>query len=242
MDKNDEVKGIRTKIFKLIYEIDIIFFIEICDAIEKLNNLLETKNPEKFTSSWIFSQSQGLYSFFAKNFRTENGHIDWDLITEKVDRRYQRKWTRHKCKKIKFYEKREEVEKVLDKYRDKLYLFLVQNNGEEKTVCNRMTISLVRLAQRGNICARDELVMWVTYLVNDWMDVYSQVYKWKGYPDEVTDKIIGCILRYRYTGSFLTYLFKTLEYSARGKPPVVSFDDKIGETGKTRIDFYILQE
>ena len=49
------------------------------------------------------------------------------------------------------------------------------------------------------------------------------------------------MLRYRYTGSFLGYLFKTLEYSARGKPPIVSFDDKIGDTGKTRIDYYVAE-
>ncbi len=217
-------------------------YIEIHTAIQKLNDLLETKNPETFTSSWIFSQSQPLYLFFAKNFRTENGNIDWDSVTEKVEKRYQKKWLRHKCKKILFYEKREEVEKVLDKYRDKLYLFLIRSDGDEKEICNRMTISLVRLAQKGNACARDELVMWVTYVVNDWIDKYPLIYKWRGYPDEVTEKIVGCMLRYRYTGSFLGYLFKTLEYSARGKPPIVSFDDQIGDSGKTRIDFYIQED
>ena len=118
-------------------------------------------------------------------------------------------------------------------------MFLIRVDGKEKEICNRMTISLVRLAQRGNTCARDELVMWVTYVVNDWIDKYPQIYKWKGYPDEATDKIIGCMLRYRYTGSFLGYLFKTLEYSARGKPPICSLNDKIGEDGQTRIDFVI---
>lgn len=102
-----------------------------------------------------------------------------------------------------------------------------------------MTVALVRLAQKGNTCARDELVQWVTYVVNDWMDIYPQVYKWKGYPDEVTAHIVGCMLRYRYTGSYLGYLFRTLEYSARGKPPIVSFDDPVGDSGATRIDFYI---
>ena len=116
---------------------------------------------------------------------------------------------------------------------------MVRCDGNDKEICNRMTVALVRLAQRGNTCARDELVMWVTYVVNDWIDKYPQIYRWKGYPDEVTDKIVGCVLRYKYTGSFLGYLFKTLEYSARGKPPIVSFDDPFGESGKTRIDFYV---
>jgi hypothetical protein len=67
------------------------------------------------------------------------------------------------------------------------------------------------------------------------------MYRWKGYADEVEDKIKGCAKRYRYTGSFLGYLFKTLEYSARGKPPLVSFDDKIFDGKKTRGE-YMLQE
>lgn len=214
--------------------------IELHQAIQKLNDLLETKNPETFTSSWIFLQSQPLYKFFTKNFKNEHGVVDWDAVTEQIDRRYQKKWLRYKLKKIRYYENKEEVDKVLFKYKDTLYLFMVRTGDEkEKQICNRMTIALVRLAQKGNTCARDELVMWVTYVVNDWIDKYYQIYKWKGYPDEVTDKIISCMLRYRYTGSFLGYLFKTLEYSARGKPPIVSFDDKIGDIGKTRIDFYI---
>lgn len=185
-------------------------------------------------------QSQPLYKFFTKNFKTENGSVDWDAVTEKIQRRYQKKWLRYKLKKIRYYEDKEEVDKILLRYKDSLYLFMVRTGDEkEKSICNRMTAAFVRLAQRGNTCARDELVMWTTYVVNDWIDKYPQIYKWKGYPDEVTDKIIGCMLRYRYTGSFLGYLFKTLEYSARGKPPIVSFDDKIGDSGKTRIDFYI---
>jgi hypothetical protein len=214
-------------------------YIELHQAIQKLNDLLETKNPETFTSSWIFLQSQPLYKFFTKNFKTENGSVDWDAVTEKLDKRNQKKWLRYRTKKIRFYEKQEEVDKVLLKYKDKLYLFLIRSDGKEKEICNRMTVALVRLAQRGNTCARDELVNWVTYVVNDWIDKYPQIHKWKGYPDEVTDKIIGCMLRYRYTGSYLGYLFRTLEYSARGKPPIVSFDDKIGDTGKTRIDYYV---
>lgn len=213
--------------------------IELPKAIQKLNLLLEEKNPETFTSSWIFSQSPSLYSYFTKNFRTENGSVDWDAVTEKIDRRYAKRWLRYRRKKISFYAKQEEVDKILVKYKDKLHLFIVQGTPKEQEVCNRMTIALVRLAQKGNTCARDELVSWITYIVNDWIDRYPQIYKWGGYSDEVTGHIVGCALRYRYTGSFLGYLFKTLEYSARGKPPVCLLDDEMGDTGKRRIDFYV---
>lgn len=213
--------------------------IDLNKATNKLNSLLEKYNPQTFSSSWIFSKSPALYIFFAKNFRTENGDIDWDTITEKIDKRYQKRWLRYKRKKISFYEKQEEVDKILLKYKDKLYLFVVRSSPKEKEICNRMIVALVRLAQKGNIGAQKEIINWVTYVVNDWIDKYPQIHKWQGYPDEVTDNIIGCVFRYKYTGSFLGYLFKTLEYSARGKPPVCSFDDNIGDTGRTRIDFYV---
>jgi hypothetical protein len=50
-------------------------------------------------------------------------------------------------------------------------------------------------------------------------------------------KIKACIRCYKYTGSFLGYLFKTLKYSARGLPYEVSLDDPVGEDGSSKIDF-----
>ena len=100
-----------------------------------------------------------------------------------------------------------------------------------------MIIRLVRLSQRGNILAETELLKWVKFVTDDWLDCYPQMYRWKGYEDEVPDRIRACIRCYRYTGSFLGYLFKTLEYSAYGKPPMVSLDDKILDGAKTRIEY-----
>lgn len=105
-----------------------------------------------------------------------------------------------------------------------------------------MVIRLVRIGQRGNVCAQEELVQWVTYITDDWIDRYLQIYRWKGYEDEVSDKIRACIRCYRCTGSFLGYLFKTHEYSARGKPPLVSLNDKILDGNKTRIEYVRIEE
>ena len=45
-------------------------------------------------------------------------------------------------------------------------------------------------------------------------------------PEEFFNKLLeqleGCIRRYRYTGSFFTYLFRTLEYAGRGICPIVT--------------------
>ena len=44
----------------------------------------------------------------------------------------------------------------------------------------------------------------------------------KGYDDMIQERIEGCIRRYRYSGSFIGYLFKTLEYAGRGLRPIVA--------------------
>jgi hypothetical protein len=137
------------------------------------------------------------------------------------------------------YEKQDEVDVILTRYKDRLYTFICSSTKEDKMMQNRMLVSLVRIGQRGNISAQQEVIKWVTYIVDDWIDKYPQIYKWRGYKDEVDERIKGCIRCYRYTGSFLGYLFRTLEFSARGKPPICSLDDKFLDGNTTRIDYIV---
>ena len=43
--------------------------------------------------------------------------------------------------------------------------------------------------------------------------------------DEIQNQLEACIRRYRYTGSFMSYVFRTLECAGRGIRPtrIVSF-------------------
>lgn len=211
-------------------------------AITDLNIILEKENPSKVSSSWIHTNAPAIYRYFWKYTKTETNEIDWDYITRNIDKAYAKKWIRYKYKQSKPYSNKSEVDVILEKYKDKLYTFLGFTEDGDKKIQDRMIIRLVRLGQKGNICAQEELIMWVTYITNDWIDKYPQVYKWQGYKDEVEDKIRSCIRCYRYTGSFLGYLFRTLEYSARGKPPLVSLNDKMYDSDKERGEFSITKE
>ena len=208
-------------------------------ASKKLNIILKEKQPESFSSSWIFSNAQSVYHFVRLNHRTENGDIDWDVITKSFSRRYQKRWCRYNRKYIKTYADQEEVNRILERHQKKLYVLMAPTNEKERNLRNRIIISFVRIAQKGNTLAQDEAVTWVSCILEDWIDKYWQICRWKGYTDEVNEKIIGCVRRYRYTGSFIGYLFKTLEYSARGKPPQCSLDDTFLDGDKTRIDFIV---
>lgn len=211
-------------------------------AVRLLNTTLTEKQPSTFSSSWIYFNTPSVYHFVRVNYRTENDHIDWDIITQSLDRSFAKRWTRYRYKQARLYKKRSDVDAVLERYKDKLYTFFAPASKEDKQIQDLMIIRLVRIGQRGNISAQEELVQWVTYVTDDWIDRYPQMYRWKGYEDEVPDKIRACIRCYRYTGSFLGYLFKTLEYSARGKPPLVSLDDKIIDGAKTRIEYARAEE
>jgi hypothetical protein len=54
------------------------------------------------------------------------------------------------------------------------------------------------------------------YTIDDWIERHYLVSRWRGYEAEMQKQLDACIRRYRYTGSFFTYVFRTLEYAGRG--------------------------
>ncbi len=213
-------------------------------AVKTINTLLEKEQPKTFSSSWISSRSPEVYRFVRINFRTENDHIDWDSFTHKLERKYLKRWVRYKLKVAKPYENQLEVEVILTKHKEKLYTFVALVEDDDREIRNRIVIALVRIAQKGNVLAQQELLKWLRYMVDDWIEKYYQLFKWKGYGEGIDEKIKGCIRCYKYTGSFVGYLFKTLEYSARGMRPLQawSLDDPVGEDGATKVDFVTQDE
>jgi hypothetical protein len=209
-------------------------------AIKNLNQLLKEKKPVKFDSSWIETNATQIHAYICKNIRTENNDVDWDKVTSFLDRPFQRRWMWPNQKNRENYNCRLEVEAILNKQKDKLYAIIAPLNDDDKLIQHWLIINLVRIGQRGNLSAQEEIIKWLTFIVYDWIDIYPQIRRWKGHSDEIEDRIKGCIRCYRYTGSFLNYLFRTLEYSARGKPPLCSLDEPSRYGKKTRIDFLII--
>jgi len=68
------------------------------------------------------------------------------------------------------------------------------------------------------------------YTIYGWMEQHEAVSRWQGHEEEMQKLLDACIRRYRYTGSFLTYRFRTLEYAARGiAPATVSSINRVKE-------------
>ena len=144
-------------------------------ALKTLNQLLEEKQPRTFSSSLIVTNAPNIYYCIWKNIKTENGDIDWDQVTSELDRTFQRRFVRYRQKQVKPYERPSEVETILTKNKDRLYALFAPMNERDKSIQHRILISLVRIGQKGNICAQEELVKWVTFITDDWVDRYPQM-------------------------------------------------------------------
>ncbi len=112
---------------------------------------------------------------------------------------------------------------ILNRYPDKLYVFLAPSDCTDRQIRNIISISLVRLAQRGNLLAKQEAIKLVRYTIDDWIGRYRFLSRWEGYDEKIQECLERCIRRYRYSGSFLKYVFRTLQYAGRGLKPLHAF-------------------
>ncbi|MFA5886289.1 MAG: hypothetical protein WC863_00755 [Patescibacteria group bacterium] len=213
-------------------------------AIININRSLTKKQPVSFNSVWIKYRCKVSYIFIIKNIKTEFNDPDWDYVVSRLERCNQKLWlkTRRRNKKdIPIYSDKDELEVILKKYNSKLYTFLACQNKDDKCICDWISIRLVRIAQKGNLLAKDKIIILLKYLVDQWIEYDRSLFSWKGYNELINEHIEAYIRRFRYAGSFIGYLYRTLEYSGRGLTPLEKFslDDISNVSGKRIIDIFI---
>jgi hypothetical protein len=207
-------------------------------AIKNINRSLIKKQPSSFTPAWIKYRCKVSHQFIVNNIKNEFGEPDWDLVTANLDRQLQRLWLKGlKRKRPTEYRDESEVISAITPHREKLYTFVSQINQEDKKICDRISISLVRLAQRGNLFAIQKLKQLIPFLINQWIEGYK-LNRWRGYDDLIDRCIDNCIRRYRYSGSFIGYLNKTMECEGRPLKSIEAFslDKKSQITDKVMVD------
>jgi len=207
-------------------------------AIININRSLNKKQPKYFNANWIKYRCNVSYRFIVNNIKNEFGEPDWDVVTANLDRQLQKLWLKGlKRKQPTIYSDEGEVVLALTPHREKLYTFVSQINQEDKKICDRISISLVRLAQRGNLFAIQKLKELIPFLINQWIEGYK-LNRWRGYDDLIDCCIDNCIRRYRYSGSFIGYLNKTMECAGRPLKSIEAFslDKKSQITDKAMVD------
>lgn len=164
--------------------------------------------------------------------------MDWDSITVLLDRNFQKRWIAPRRKITKTYRNKSEVGIILRKYHSKLYTFLSLAEKYDKRIRDVISIALVRIAQKGNVTAKQEVIRLISFTVDDWIEYNPKISCWRGYDCLIRKHIEGCIRRYRYSGTFIGYVFKTLEYAGRGlmHRNAYSLDDPIYAGEKSGFD------
>jgi hypothetical protein len=193
---------------------------DFSSVVGAIDTLLGKYQPLIFNSSWIKKHAPKCYCFIRKNVREEFGGIDWDRLTCALDRKFQKLWTPARRKNPVPYGNQSEVDTISRKYRDKLYVFLTPLDKQDRRIRDLIAVKFVRLAQNGNFLARQKLLGLVRHTIDGWIDRDYFISRWRGYEDDLQKQVEACIRRYRYTGSFVNYLFRTLACAARGiRPP-----------------------
>lgn len=213
-------------------------------AVKFLNSAINKKQPTRFNDQWVKINLPGTYKYIRENIKTITGVIDWDLVISSLDRNLQKRWGGINQKmKTKRYSGKREFNKLIKKYHDKLYTFINPLDGHDKHCCDVISIYMVRLAQKGNTQAEKQIIFWTKYVIEEWMEKSPTINRWLGYSDLMGEEIKGCIRRYRYTGSFLGYLYRTLYYRGKGLRSLYafSFDDNMPSGGSRKIDHFVGQ-
>jgi len=212
-------------------------------ATQELNALLEKKNPKTFNSEWVKQYSKSVYAHLLKNVQTESGEVDWDLITVNLEPTFQKRWKLYEKKVTAVsYEDRKELDIILTKYKDKLYTLVATLCKEDERIQDQIMIYLVRASQKGNTLAKEYVTEYLTLIIYEWIENSKHIARWKGYTNDIENRIQACIYNYRYSGSFMRYVFRTFQYSARGLPPIFSLDDRFLNGNKNRIDYVIKED
>jgi hypothetical protein len=214
----------------------------IIKAVRNINRSLSKKRPIFFSPMWIKYRCKASYRFIINNLKTESGEPDWDLIVSSLERANQKLWLKGKKKVASVsYADKVELDKILDKYNNKLYTFLSAKDRDDKIACDWISIRLVRLSQKGNVLAKNKLKRLLSHLIDGWIEYDRSMFVWKGYGELIVEHIEVCIRRFRYAGSFLGYLYRTLQCSGLGLVPLEKFslDDISPVTKKRKIDSFI---
>jgi len=210
-------------------------------VIRKINFHIVKKNPPVINENWIKNNSPVSYAFITKN------GIDWDTVTLHIERSYQARWNKTSKRKryvnLVRYEDKNELDTLLILYKEKMYTFVSKLSKDDELACDRISVLLVRLAQKGNTLAVVELKNLYIFMLNKWLEESKSLRRWRGYESEMFDLLEGCIFRYRYSGTFIGFLYRTLQLSALALEPLEAFslDDISLVTGKSRVETLVVE-
>ena len=186
-------------------------------AIALLKELLNTHRPLEFNARWIRMHDCGLLTQICRHVRTaDHSAIDWQRVIQELDPVWRAKWHPRRMDvmaSVEEYEDMSEVEAILSQYREQLYLFFGAENRGDRVRRDTICHALVRLAQKGNVDAKDTLITYATFTMNDWIDRIPYLAPFHTVPNVSTERLEKCIRGYQFWDNgtpFFGYLYASL--------------------------------
>ncbi len=216
-------------------------------AITALEKYAVDNKPREITPSSIQNNLPDVHSYFQLHRRTPDGkHIDWKSIVAEMPESLSKLWTKskryHEYVPEVQYRNEQEVSTLLDPHRSKLYTLIEAKSEEERQARDVIAHELIILAKKGNDSAKEKLVDYAQFIVQDWFERFPDTFKGLAeQSDRVRDRVERCIYYYETgTQPFFGYLYLTLKAEALGyKHSVVEFNESaLGRDDQTHGTYY----
>ena len=191
--------------------------------------LLEKEDPKSLSPKWIRNTSSNLYNRIVNNFCDRYGEVDWNKFKKAIPLLWRNRWIETSV--IEKYRNKEELDVVLSKYKDEMYV-LFMNGKKEMERGEEIWADLIKLAQKGNQDAYDVVSRIAGEVVDDYIknkedpddsSLYLELDK------DVKEKVIDrCIRLYKpdIEGYFKNYLLKSIGFNIKKRGYKYSMDNK----------------
>ena len=188
------------------------------DDLIELEQKLTQYDPPTFGPTWILEYvGSAFYQRILRRMGQIRGRPNWEKLVALLPATWKKKWSdrniqqRHRNRT----ELVREVEQVLDKYKDKLYVLFFTETTEDQKLREKIARSLLSLARQGNLEARNKLWDLLRPMIDSWITNRSgfAIYqKERLTPKELFEKSINS---YKINkGPYIRYLYLLLSTTA----------------------------
>lgn len=224
------------------------------EAINELQELIKQKKPKIITSGFIGKENPKLLKYFIKNMKDNNGEINWEIVTNRLDEntkkicRFSKRLEQYKPKKE--YINEQELNTLIEKHKNKLYTFFEVLDSSDYTSRDFICLDFINLAKKGNILAKEKLLDYLEILTTQWIEKNKNLEAFKTNGDLLRERLEKCIYYYKDDKEkiyFLKYIYTSLLLEAKRLeiPRYISLDNTY-EGGKekkeSRMRFYFGEE
>ncbi len=193
--------------------------------------LLEKEKPKEWSPTFLAKKARHVFRFAERNLTNAKGGIEWDRLISLLPPEYQASWKRkiflEDITVAEGYSNQEEVDQLLEKHKDSLYLFYESTGKHEEDAVNQICMDFIDLIRKGNQEAKETFTQFLQPAITKWLDSEALPASLAQNPEKMNERVDRCLYLWKKNKTFLGYVFRTLDFTARGlkKHRVISLDE-----------------